>query len=88
VAVAPSRLRRSLTGDGNRPLANRVVSFTADVLPPHNVDGDATGDSITMPDELDNWSEVADSFANSSRMWREEYEARLDALQKRWSCDS
>ena len=38
-----------------------------------------------MPDELDNLSEVADTFATSARVWREEYEARLDALQKRWS---
>jgi hypothetical protein len=41
------------------------------------------GDSITMPDELDNLSEVAESFSTNSRLWREEYEARLDALQKR-----
>ena len=93
IAVAPSRLRRSFTGDSNRPLANRVVSFTADIQPPHNVlavdgDGGGAGDSITMPDELDNLSEVADTFATSSRMWREEYESRLDALQKRWSADT
>jgi hypothetical protein len=66
-------------------MANRVVTFTADVLEPQYV-GDGGGDSITMPDELDNdLSEVVlDSFANSSKLWREEYEARLDALQKKW----
>lgn len=41
------------------------------------------GDSITMPDELDNFSDVADAFSNSARAWREEYEARLDAIHKR-----
>ena len=70
----------------SRPLADRVVSFTPDLTtfpePPYGVE--AT-DSITMPDELDNISEVADTFANSARAWREEYEARLDALHKRWS---
>lgn len=74
-------------GDSNP----RVVSFTANVLPPHNVlangDGGAgAGDSITMPDELaDNLSEVADTFGSSARLWREEYEARLDALQKKFA---
>lgn len=41
------------------------------------------GDSITMPDELDNFNDVADAFSNSARAWREEYEARLDDIHKR-----
>jgi hypothetical protein len=95
VAVAPRSGfgRRSLPSNypvvssiESRPLADRVVSFTPDLTsfpaPPFSVE--AT-DSITMPDELDNISEVADAFANSARVWREEYEARLDALHKRWS---
>ncbi len=70
-----------------RPLANRVVSFTThdlveeQLLPPQENDGG--GDSITMPDELDNFSDIADAFSNSARVWREEYEARLDAIHKR-----
>lgn len=71
----------------SRPLADRVVSFTPDLtdLPEPQYSGEAA-DSITMPDEeLDNFSEVADTFASSARVWREEYEARLDALHKRWS---
>ena len=42
-------------------------------------------DSITVPEEVDTFSEVVDNFATSARVWREEYEARLDALHKRWS---
>mmetsp|Transcript_12442 Transcript_12442/g.17372 ORF Transcript_12442/g.17372 Transcript_12442/m.17372 type:complete len:597 (-) Transcript_12442:149-1939(-) len=69
-----------------RPLANRVVSFTTEALQTQQVGNySEAGDSITMPDELDNLSEAADTFATSARVWREEYEARLDALQKRWS---
>jgi len=70
-----------------RPLANRVVSFTThdlveeQLVPPQENDGG--GDSITMPDELDNFSDIADAFSNSARVWREEYEARLDAIHKR-----
>lgn len=87
IAVAPARLRRTDNTNRSSSLANRVVTFTADVLEPQYV-GDGTGDSITMPDELDNdLSEVVDSFANSSKLWREEYEARLDALQKKWRAE-
>jgi hypothetical protein len=63
-----------------QPLAN----------PPNNVltyGYQLGGDSITMPDELDNPLELADTFATRSRMRREECEARLDALQKRWSAE-
>ncbi len=70
--------------DGHRQWANRVVSFTSDQVfsvPPEISEG---GDSITMPDELDNLSDVADEFATRARSWRDEYEARLDAIQKRW----
>lgn len=68
-----------------RPLANRVVSFTTnDTLeqsqPPQENDGG--GDSITMPDELDTFSDIADAFSNSARHWREEYEARLNEIHK------
>lgn len=42
------------------------------------------GDSLTVPDELDNLS-VDALFAGASARWREEYEARLDAIQKRLS---
>ena len=71
----------------SRPLADRVVSFTPDLttLPTPSSYPIEAADSITMADELDNYSEVADAFANSARVWREEYEARLDALHKRWS---
>jgi hypothetical protein len=90
VAVAAPRVRRALRGEtapDSRPLANRVVSFTTDLLQnQHAVVNNENCDSITMPDEpdeLDNLSEVADTFAASARTWREEYEARLEALQKR-----
>ncbi|CAB9513840.1 expressed unknown protein [Seminavis robusta] len=75
----------------SRPLADRVVSFTPDLITNNNLPTPQyTGepaDSITVPDELDNFSEVADTFANSARVWREEYEARLNALQQRWTSD-
>jgi len=73
-------------------MANRVVSFTTNDLSHQSMMGvhpqipqenDGGGDSITMPDELDNFSDVADAFSNSARAWREEYEARLDAIHKR-----
>jgi hypothetical protein len=98
MAVAPSRAfasrRAAAVAVGeSRPLANRVVSFTANDV--FHVSTNTSqpyayseaGDSITMPDELDNLSDVADTFASSSRLWREEYEARLDAIQKRWGAD-
>ena len=80
-----SRTQRGDASAESRPLANRVVSFSSDLLqnPHHNVTENC--DSITMPDELDNLSEVADVIASSARAWRDEYEARLDALQKRWA---
>ena len=82
---------------GSRSMANRVVSFTTNDLNalqatsnqqsimevPLAQENDGGGDSITMPDELDNFSDVADAFSNSARAWREEYEARLDAIHKR-----
>jgi len=82
---------------GSRSMANRVVSFTTNDLNalqatsnqqsimevPLPQENDGGGDSITMPDELDNFSDVADAFSNSARAWREEYEARLDAIHKR-----
>lgn len=37
--------------------------------------------------ESSDLSEVAEKFGRSSREWRQEYEARLDALQKRWSSE-
>jgi hypothetical protein len=42
-------------------------------------------DSLTVPDELDNLSDIDTAFASTSARWREEYEARLEALQKRLS---
>ena len=99
-AVAPSRSfgsRRANAAaalanaqEGNRSMANRVVSFTASGLTdsqsgvglPPQMENEG-GDSITMPDELDNVSDIADAFSNSARVWREEYEARLDAIHKR-----
>ncbi|KAL3823604.1 hypothetical protein ACHAXA_005585 [Cyclostephanos tholiformis] len=72
-----------------RFMANRVVSFTTNDLAvgrqstPQMQENDGGGDSITMPDELDNFSDIADAFSNSARVWREEYEARLDAIHKR-----
>lgn len=98
-AVASSRsfgTRRAhaavANAEGIRSMANRVVSFTTNDLtvgtqsssaPPMQENDGGGCDSITMPDELDNFSDVADAFSNSSRAWREEYEARLDAIQKR-----
>ncbi|KAL7484630.1 hypothetical protein ACHAW6_010262 [Cyclotella cf. meneghiniana] len=81
--AAMAALERTAEG---RPLANRVVSFTTNdmveqFVPPQENDGG--GDSITMPDELDTFSDIADAFSNSARAWREEYEARLDAIHKR-----
>jgi len=69
----------------NRPLTNRVVSF---VHPIENViacSRSEAGDSVTMPDELDNLSDVVDLFATSARRWREDYESRLEAIQKQLS---
>jgi hypothetical protein len=90
VAVAAPRSRRATRmeaslGEESRPLANRVVSFTTDILQNQPQNMNENCDSITMPDELDNLSEVADAFSSSGRSWREDYEARLDALQKRWA---
>jgi hypothetical protein len=81
--AAMAALERNAEG---RPLANRVVSFTTNDIeeqsaPPPETDGG--GDSITMPDELDTFSDIADAFSNSARAWREEYEARLSNLEKR-----
>jgi len=86
-AAAAAAAAAAASGD-NRSLSNRVVSFTsseilADTIPAIS----EAGDSITMPDELDNLSDVADAFASSSRLWREEYESRLDAIQKKWGGD-
>lgn len=87
-ANAAAALAQNTDATGSRSMANRVVSFTTNDLaagaqstPPQENDGG--GDSITMPDELDNVSDIADAFSNSARVWREEYEARLDAIHKR-----
>jgi|AntRauTorckE5430_2_1112549.scaffolds.fasta_scaffold12249_1 hypothetical protein len=94
-AVAPAqsfRARREIasrvgsTQDG-RSMANRVVSFTSAQVFSGPPEISEAGDSITMPDELDNLSDVADEFANRARIWRDEYEARLDAIQKSWNAD-
>lgn len=87
VAVAAPRSRlatrmEASLGEASRPLANRVVSFTTDILQNQPQSLNEICDSITMPDELDNLSEVAETFSSSARSWREDYEARLDALQK------
>ena len=92
-AVAPARSFRARrdaaarmfnVADGGRQITNRVVSFTSnEVLALHPEISEA-GDSITMPDELDNLSDVADVLAERGRLWRDEYEARLDAIQKRF----
>ena len=95
VAVAPRNFGRraisalSASSESSRPLANRVVTFTTE---PTNTTTNTSaslynieaGDSITLPDEIDNFSEVADAFANNARQWRDDYEARLEALQKKW----
>ena len=81
---AAARMAAAMSGgDGGRQITNRVVSFTSNevlALPPEISEA---GDSITMPDELDNLSDVADVLADQGRLWRDEYEARLDAVQKR-----
>lgn len=72
-------------------MADRVVSFTTNdlvagaQLAPEQQENDGGGDSITMPDDFDNFSDIADSFSANARNWREEYESRLDAVQKRFS---
>jgi len=92
-AIAPARsfrARREAAArfgsiqDG-RSMANRVVSFTSDQVFSVPPEMSEACDSITMPDEFDNMSDVADEFASRARLWRDEYEARLDAIQKRWS---
>lgn len=90
-AVAPTRSFRArrdaaarMLGVEGRPLADRVVSFTSNEVFSVPPEISEAGDSITMPDELDNLSDVADAFADRARLWRDEYEARLDAIQKRW----
>lgn len=89
--VAPHRSRayrrahdRAAAGGAHtRPLANRLVQFTtAPAAEP--TDG---ADEVTVPEELDNVSDVAETFARSANQWREEYEARLDAIQKRYGND-
>jgi hypothetical protein len=67
------------------PLANRVVTFTTDSFPNQQQAAItvADSDSITMPDVLDNLS-LSDAVASAPDTWRQEYEARLDALQKRY----
>merc|ERR1719162_1655533 len=84
------------SGSGSMPpviAGEAVVSSTPPIMGGVNVvsggfgsGGIDPGDSITMPDELDNFSvsDVADVFADRARVWREEYEARLDAVQKRF----
>lgn len=43
-----------------------------------------TGDSVTMPDQFDNLSEVADAFATNSGLWGGDYEEKLDILDMKW----
>ena len=84
--AAVAAATRYISRPSSRPaLSNRVVTFDVVMANQHAQSMNEAGDSITIPDELDNLSEVADTFAASSRVWREEYEARLDALQKRLS---
>ena len=45
------------------------------------------GDIVTMPDELDNLSDVVDLFVTSTRHWREDYELHLEAIQKQLSSE-
>jgi hypothetical protein len=80
-AVEPSR-----TTSTGSTMTNRVVSFVhdpAEALASYSTRSEA-GDSVTMPDELDNLSssEVVDIFAANARRWREDYESRLEAIQK------
>ena len=39
------------------------------------------GDSVTMPDELDNLSDVVDLFVTSAQCWREDDESLLEAIK-------
>lgn len=88
-ANAAAAIANSETSRASSSMANRVVSFTTNDLTagvqstPGPQENDGGGDSITMPDELDNFSDIADAFSNSARNWREEYESRLDAIHKR-----
>ena len=95
-AVAPSRSFASRRANAaysnaNAGPANRVVSFTTHDLTasqlPHGQEIDGGADSITMPDELDvdNLSDVAEQVAQSSRVWRNEYESRLRALERNFN---
>lgn len=88
-SAAAAAAAAAATGDvGGRQFTNRVVSFVMSPPPIENIPQafSEVGDSVTMPDELDNMSntDASDAFANSARMWREDYETRLDAIQKRW----
>ena len=69
--------------------SERAVSFVDTAVESFFANDSAYGgDSLTMPDEIDTFSDAAgvvESFVNSSRAWREEYEARLDAIQNKFS---
>ena len=95
-AVAPSRSFASRRANAaysnaNAGPANRVVSFTTHDLTasqlPHGQEIDGGADSITMPDvlDVDNLSDVAEQVAQSSRVWRNEYESRLRALERNFN---
>jgi len=81
---AAARIMNPQNLDGGRSITNRVVSFTSNEVFSVPPEISEAGDSITMPDELDNLSDVADVLADRGRIWRDEYEARLDAIQKRF----
>ncbi len=82
---AAARMGNAVSVDGGRQITNRVVSFTSNEVLSMPPEISEAGDSITMPDELDNLSDVADALADRGRLWRDEYEARLDAIQKRFN---
>lgn len=63
---------------------NLVVGFDDIIASQQAQSMNETGDSVTMPDQFDNLSEVADAFATNSRLWGGDYEEKLDTLDMKW----
>ena len=78
-AAAAAAAVAAMVGD-SKPLTNRVVSFLSsdEILQASS----EAGDSVTIPDEFDNLSDMVETFAGGATRWREEYESRLDTVQK------
>jgi len=93
--ITSSNYTKNVRGSKSMALTSRAVSIRTDIskLLDNNIlqqRSSETNETITMPEGLDNPSDeydilsesAYDSFATSTN-WREEYEARLEALSKR-----